>query len=137
MLRTMKRLLLSAPLILLTGCAMTVNEFRETPLERIGQVPGQHKEMANCLMHGLEETVQTWPDMFRVTSNGERTSLLVSRSQPAMGGLPLLSPLTEFVITQTTPRDVLIETRTRSYLAGNHYIDHARPFINSCGQASL
>lgn len=123
--------------ILLSGCAMTVNEFRGNPLTYLAQVHGKHISIANCILHGLEETVETWPDMFRVTTNGGRTSLLVSRSQPALVGLPISSPLTEFVLTQVTNTDVLIETRTRSYLAGNHFIDHAKPFIETCAQQSL
>lgn len=133
----MKTLLLAFCTLLLSGCAMTVNEFRETPLTYLAQTQGQHATMANCVMHGLETRVETWPDMFRVTTNGNRTSLLVSRSQPALVGLPILSPLTEFVFTQSTPKDVLIETRTRSYLAGSHFIDNAKPFIGSCGQPSI
>ena len=44
------RFLLGVSLLLMAGCAVTVKEFRETPLMVLAKVSGKHEAMANCVM---------------------------------------------------------------------------------------
>lgn len=132
----MKTLVLLIPL-LISGCATTIKDFRETPLTYMAQLPGAHKAMANCLMLRLEESLpNVTPETFRLTTEQHRTSLLVSQQLPAGPFVFQLSPMTEFVLTQTQPKDVLMEFRSR-YPAGSHYVDAAKPFIGPCAAQSL
>ena len=133
---TCARFLLGISLLLGWGCAVTVKEFREIPLMVLAKVSGRHEAMANCLMLRLEETADTWPDTFRLTTEGSRTSLLISRSPS--GPLSLTpSPLVEIVFTETKPKDLLIESRSGSSLNAEYYIDKAKPLIANCGKLSL
>ena len=133
----MKPLLLACSLMLLSGCATTIKDFRETPLTYLAQVPGTHKSMANCLMLRLEETIpHVTPETFRLTTEHNRTSLIVSQQLPAGPFVFQLSPMAEFVLTETQPKNVLLESR--SHLpAGSNYVNDAKPFIVICGQQSI
>ena len=131
------QLLLIALLPVLSACAVTVREFRENPLMVLSKVSGRHEAMANCIMHRLEETVDTWPDMFRLTTEGVRTSLLISRLQLAGPFLFKLSPVSEMVFTETRPKDLLIEARYRTSVDGEYYLEQAKPLIANCGKQSL
>ena len=122
---------------LMSGCALTTKDFRENPLMILGKVSGSHETMANCIMLRLEETVDTSPDMFRLTTEGPRTSLLISRLQLAGPFLFKLSPLSEIVFTEIRPKDLLIEARYRTSVDGEYYLEQAKPFIASCGKQSL
>ena len=121
-------------LLLVSGCAVTVKEFRETPLMVLAKASGKHEAMANCIMLRLEETVDTWPDTLRITTEGNRTSLLISRSQPSGPFIFMLSPLAEIVFTETKPKDLLIESRSRISLNAEYYLDQAKSFIAKCGK---
>lgn len=131
------QLLLVSFLPLVSSCAVTVKEFRENPLMVFSKVSGRHETVANCIMHRLEETVDTWPDMFRLTTEGARTSLLISRLQLAGPFLFKLSPLAEMVFTETRPKDLLVEARYRTSVDGEYYLEQAKPLIASCGKQSL
>lgn len=133
----MKTLLLAFCTLLLSGCAVSVKEFRETPLTYVAQVPGHHAEMANCLMHRLEESVDTWPNMFRITSEKNHSSLMISREQLSGGLMTDLAPIAELVVTQTDPSQVLIEERHRSGWNAYEYPQKARRFFSTCGQPSI
>lgn len=114
---------------------MTVKEFREVPLTYLAQVPGQHAAMANCLMHRLEENVDTWSNMFRLTSEKNHSSLMINRQQLSSAFMTELAPLAELVITQTEPLQVLIEERHRSGWNAYEYAQKARPFFVPCGRS--
>ena len=131
------QVLLVALMPLISGCALTVKEFRENPLMILSKVAGRHETMANCIMLRLEETVDTWPDMFRLTTEAARTSLMISRLQLAGPFLFKLSPLAEIVFTETRPKDLLIEARYRTSVDGEYYLEQAKPFIAGCGKQSL
>ena len=100
-------------LLPLSGCAITVQEFRQTPLQYVTIVQGQHRPMPACIQYELESNLHTWPDMFQSTSNPHDSSLLISRSE------------------------VSIHVRYRASLRADHFVQKAKPFFESCGQASL
>ncbi|MCS6262402.1 MAG: hypothetical protein H8K11_01495 [Nitrospira sp.] len=131
------RVALIPALLSLSACAMTVKEFRETPLTYLAEVPGHHAELANCLMHRLEESVDTWPNMFRLTSEKNHSSLMINRQQLSGAFMTELAPLAELIITQTDPSQVLIEERHRSGWNAYEYPQKARRFFSACGQQSI
>lgn len=121
----------------LSGCAITVQEFRQTPLQYVTIVQGQHRPMPACIQYELESNLHTWPDMFQSTSNPHDSSLLISRSQPSGPFSYAVSPLTEFIFMQAGPAEVSIHVRYRASLRADHFVQKAKPFFESCGQASL
>lgn len=134
----MKTCIVVAVAALLSGCAMTVKDFRDdNPAFMLAQVPGQHVSMASCLMHRIEENKYTTPDMFRITTEQNHTSLLISRVQPSGPFTLLLSPFAEVIFTETQPKQVLVEARHRSIIGAEGYIDAAKPYIGTCAQQSL
>lgn len=132
---TCSKFLLGVSLLLISGCAVTIKEFRKTPLMVLAKVSGKHEAMANCVMLRLEETTDTWPDTFRITTETGRTSLLISRS-PSGPFAFTPSPLVEIVFTETRPKDLLIESRAQSSLNAEYYLDQAKPFIAKCASNS-
>lgn len=117
---------------------MTIKDFRDdNQATFLAQVPGQHVSMANCLMHRLEEVKYSTPDMFRITTEQNHTSLLISRVQPSGPFTLLLSPFAEVIFTEVQPRDVVVESRNRSIIGARDYIDSAKPYIGQCAQQSL
>ena len=123
--------------LLLTGCAITVEEFRQTPLQYVTKVQGQHRSMPACIQYELESNIHTWPDMFQSTLNLLDSSLLISRSQPSGPFGYAISPVTEFIFMQAGPTEVSIHVRYRASLRADHFVQKAKPFFESCGQASL
>jgi len=121
----------------LAGCAITVQEFRQTPLQYVTNVQGLHRPMPACIQYELESNIHTWPDMFQSTSNLHDSSLLISRSQPSGPFGYAISPLTEFIFMQAGPTDVSIHVRYRASLRADHFVQKAKPFFESCGHASL
>ena len=51
-------------LVFVCGCAVTIKEFRESPLMVLANVSGRHEPTANCVMLRLDETADAWPDTF-------------------------------------------------------------------------
>jgi hypothetical protein len=133
----MKTCIVVAVAALLSGCAMTVKEFREVPLTYLAHVPGQHAEVTNCLMHRLEENVDTWPNMFRITSEKNHSSLMINRQQLSGAFMTELAPLAELIVTQTAPSQVIIESRHRSGWNAYEYPQTARRFFAACSKQSL
>ena len=133
---TCSRFLIGMSLLLISGCAVTIKEFREAPLMVLAKVAGRHEAMANCMMLRLEEALDTWPDTFRLTTEGNRTSLLISRS-PSGPFIFTPSPLVEMVFTEAKPKDLLIESRSRPSLNAEYYLDQARQLIAVCGKQSV
>lgn len=121
----------------LTGCAITVQEFRQTPLQYVMIVEGQHRGMPACIQFELESNIHTWPDMFQTTSNPHDSSLLISRSQPSGPFSYASSPLTEFVFMQAGPSEVSVHVRYRASIRADHFVQKAKPFFEPCGKASL
>jgi hypothetical protein len=133
---TSSQLLLGTVLLLVSGCAVTIKDFRETPLMVLAKVPGRHEPTANCVMLRLEETADTWPDTFRITTEGSRTSLLISRSPS--GPLTLTpSPLAEIIFTESKSKDLLVESRFAATSTAEYYLDHVKPLMVNCGRQSL
>jgi hypothetical protein len=132
---TSSKLLLGILLLIYSGCAVTLREFRETPLMVLAKIVGRHEAVANCVMLRLEESTDTWPDTFRVTTEGSRTSLLISHS-PSGPFTPTPSPLAEIIFTETKPKDLLIEARSVSSAHADHYLEQAKPLIANCGKQS-
>ena len=121
----------------LAGCAITVQEFRQTPLQYVTKIEGRDDLMPACIQYELESNIHTWPDMFQSTSNLHDSSLLISRSQPSGPFGYAISPVTEFIFMQAGPSEVLIHVRYRASLRADHFVEKAKPFFQSCGQASL
>ena len=121
----------------LAGCAITVQEFRQTPLQYVMNVQGQHRPMPACIQYELESNIHTWPDMFQSTTNAHDSSLLISRSQPSGPFDYAISPVTEFIFMQAGPSEVSIHVRYRASLRADHFVQKAKPFFESCGHASL
>ncbi len=133
----MKTVIVVCVAALLSGCAISVKEFRETPLTYVAQIPGHHAEMTNCLMHRLEESVDTWPNMFRITSEKNHSSLMINRQQLSGAFMTELAPLAELVVTQTDPKQVLIEERHRNGWNAYEYPQKASRFLSACAQPSI
>ena len=129
------RFLLGVPLLLMSGCAVTVKKFRETPLMVLAKVSEKHEALANCVMLRLEEMTDTGPDTFRITTEGSHTSLFISRS-PSGPVRVTPSPLVEIAFTETQRNDLLIESRSLSALNAEYYVDKAKPLIANCGKQS-
>ena len=120
-----------------TACAVTVQEFRQIPLQYVTNVQGQHRLMPACIQYELESNVHTWPDMFQTTSNAHDSSLLVTKSQPSGPFSYANSPLTEFIFMQAGPAEVSIHVRYRASIRADHFVQKAKPFFEPCGRASL
>ncbi len=120
---------------LVCGCAVTIKEFRESPLMILANVSGRHESTANCVMLRLEETADAWPDTFRVTTEGSHTSLLISHS-PSGPFTPTPSPLAEIVFTETRPKELLIESRSMPSANAAYYLEQTKPLIAKCGKQS-
>ena len=115
---------------------MAIREFREAPLMVLAKVSGRHETIANCVMLRLEEVTDTWPDTFRMTTEGNHTSLLISRS-PSGPFVFTPSPLAEVVFTETKPKDLLIEARSTSSANAEQYLEQVKPLIVNCGKQSI
>lgn len=131
-----------AALLLLTGCAESLRDFRERDLTRAGTVAGQYATLAACTMDALERgerTAQPVPGLHPIYRHfnhapAATASIVGTIMYPSGFLMSAPTPILELAMRQDGAR-VQIEARTR-FRAGEVVERAAWPLIERCaGQA--